>query len=137
MKYLKTYERKDGITFKEWLKIHETRLSTTYIDCSLSKLIDLDGIKDFKKLEYLDCSYNRLNTLPDLSVLKNLYSINCSNNKLTELPDLINLTNLIYLDCSHNKLPFYCSGRMNNLFEYLEWHKKEYPWIYDAKKYNL
>jgi Leucine-rich repeat (LRR) protein len=136
VRYLKTYENKDGITFKEWLETNEERFTKTSIICSDSNLIDLDGIEDFKKLEFLDCSYNKLTKLPDLSIFDNLKFLDCSYNKLTKIPDLIELKDLYYIDCHGNNLPFNCDS-LNNLREYLEWHKKEYPWVWDAKKYNL
>ena len=132
MKYLKTYEAKTkGITFQQWLINNPQDINTTKIDCSHSSLNDLNGIEKFTKLEILYCSNNQLKELPDLSNLSNLQILSCSNNQLKELPDLSNLSNLKELYCHNNQLPY------DNLDEYLEWHKKEYPWIWDAKKYNL
>jgi hypothetical protein len=158
MKYIKTYENKDVRTFKEWLFENPHGPYVEYINCGYSNLIDLNGIEEFINLKILDCDGNNLTELPNLSSLKKLSGIFCSRNNLTELPDLSNLKKLktLYcydnklkklpdltgleglrdLYCFDNKLPFNC-GKNNNLFEYLEWHKKEYPWIYDAKKYNL
>jgi Leucine-rich repeat (LRR) protein len=159
MKHLKTYENKNGITFKEWLKHKNININTLFIDCCQENLIDLNGIEEFKNLEQIycsineltelpelnglvnltiiSCSVNNLTELPDLSNLKNLNLLRCTSNNLERLPDLSNLTKLKHLDCYDNKLPFNCTIRKNNLGEYLEWHKKEYPWIWDAKKYNL
>jgi Leucine-rich repeat (LRR) protein len=94
-------------------------------------------LNNLERLEVLDCSNNRLTELSDLSSLKNLRELSCYNNKLTELPDLINLSNLEILYCFNNNLPFKFSTNANNIEEYLEWHKKEYPWFWDSKKYNL
>jgi Leucine-rich repeat (LRR) protein len=154
MRYIKKLFSKE-ITFKEWLEEDPKYLGTLNINCSNCNLIDLNGIEEFKELEYLNCAYNRLTELPDLSNLKKLEELNCSYNNLTHLPDLSDLKklthlycynnklidlpdlrNIIYLDCSSNKLPFDCS-KSNDIYEYIEWHKKEYPWIWDAKKYNL
>jgi Leucine-rich repeat (LRR) protein len=159
MRYLKTYENKNGITFKEWLEKNPKDLYTSVINCNANYLIDLNGIEDFKKLRKLYCSYNNLielpdlsnsenlvhvycqcnnlTELPDLSNLTNLRELSCYNNNLTELPDLSNLNNLKILYCFDNNLQFKCTKGINNLEEYIEWHKKEYPWIWDAKKYNL
>jgi len=120
-----------GITFKEWLSKNLKDDSTTEIYVTGENLIDLNGIENFKNLKYLRCFNNKLTELPDLSNLSNLEKLSCHDNKLTELPDLSNLNNLKFLDCYDNKLPY------NNLSEYLEWHKKNFPWIWDAKKYNL
>lgn len=35
MKYLKTYEEKQGVTFKEWLKKYTQDINTDFIDCSV------------------------------------------------------------------------------------------------------
>lgn len=40
MKYLKTYEEKQGVTFKEWLKEDPQDINTTEINCSFQNLID-------------------------------------------------------------------------------------------------
>jgi Leucine-rich repeat (LRR) protein len=158
MKYLKTYENINGVTFKEWLEDNTININIDYIDCRSLNLIDIDGIEEFKNLKHIICNNNKLTKLPDLSnliyleelycnnnnlielpdlsSLTNLISLHCSYNKLSELPDLSNLKKLAYLYCNNNKLPFRCE-RGNNLEEYMKWHKKEYPWIYDAKKYNL
>ena len=109
MKYIKTFESLNGVTFKKWLSNNPQDINTTEINVGYQNLIDLNGIENFKNLKILYCTYN----------------------KLTELPDLSNLNNLKFLDCYDNKLPY------NNLSEYLEWHKKNFPWIWDAKKYNL
>ena len=110
MRYIKTYEQNQGTTFKEWLKNNPQDINTTEINCSDSNLIDLNGIEQFKNL-------------------KKLY---CTNIQLTELPDLFNsLDTLEELYCHKNKLPY------EDLDGYIEWHKKEYPWKWDAKKYNL
>jgi Leucine-rich repeat (LRR) protein len=153
MKYIKTYEDSNGISFFDWLKTHHPDIKTTRIICDDSNLIDLNGVEKFTNLEnlycynnkltelpdlsnltnleILNCSYNKLTELPDLNNLTKLKKLHCHKNKLTELPDLSNLTNFIYLNCSGNDLPY------RNLDEYLEWHKKTYPWIWDAKKYNI
>jgi Leucine-rich repeat (LRR) protein len=159
MKYLKTYENENGITFKDWLKIKVVNSNTTVIDCTEWNLIDLNGIEEFKSLRRIECSNNKLTELPDLNNLKELIYLNfsnnyltelkninnlkklkylnVSNNKLSELPDLSNLPNLELLYCYGNELPFYCISSYNNLHAYLAYHKEEYPWIWDAKKYNL
>ena len=154
MKYIKTYETKTkGITFQQWLISNTNDINTTKINCSRSSLNDLNGIEKFIKLEVLNCSNNQLKELPDLSNLSNLKELYCSYNQLKELPDLSNLTNLQYLSCYNNQLKelpdlsnlsnlkeLSCYNNQlpyNDLKEYLEWHKKEYPWIWDAKKYNL
>ena len=154
MKYLKTYEALNWITFKEWLFKHtEININSTSINCRNYNLIDLNGIEEFTNLKYLYCHDNQLKSLPDLSNLTSLEYLSCSNNQLTSLPDLSNLTNLKYLscydnqltslpdlsnltnlnrlDCYSNKLPY------RNLEEYLQWHKKTYPWIWNAKKFKL
>ena len=133
MKYLKTFEALNGITFKEWLRYRKNPhyINITELDVSNQNLIDLNGIENFKDLEYLSCHNNKLTELPDLSNLSNLKWLYCYNNKLTELPDLSNFNNLEILYCYNNKLPY------NYLDEYLEWHKKNFPWVWDAKKYNL
>jgi Leucine-rich repeat (LRR) protein len=153
MRHLKTFKNKNSVTFKKWLEINNINSYYIDLDCSGSNLIDLDGIENFINLEYLDCENNFLTKLPDLSNLKKLERLNCSNNKLTELPDLSSLESLSYLDCENNKLTklpdlsglnklkaLYCYGNnlpYNNLREYMEWYKEEYPWIWDAKKYNI
>jgi Leucine-rich repeat (LRR) protein len=158
MKHLKRYKQKGGLTFKEWLKHKNININTEMIECRDENLIDLNGIEEFISLRYLDCSKNNLLELPDLSSLKKLERLDCYSNKLTKLPDLSNLFKLEFLDCSDNKLTelpdlsnlenlqlLYCSynnlpfeSNYNNKLEaYLKWHKKEYPWIWDAKKYNL
>jgi Leucine-rich repeat (LRR) protein len=134
MKHLKTYETNKGITFKEWLKKRPIDLNATIISCKNSNLIDLNGIEEFENLEFLSCTQNKLTELPDLSSLTNLRELYCYSNQLVELPDLSNLKNLRGLFCFNNNLPFKCSSYINNLDEYKEWHKKEYPWIYDEKK---
>ena len=151
MKYLKTYEQNNEIPFQEWLKRNPQDINTTKINCSESNLIDLNGIEKFKNLEKLYCYNNQLTELPDLSQLinledlgcynnqltelpdisKNLKILYCSYNRLTELPDLSQCKNLKRLECYNNLLPY------NDLKEYMVWHKKTYPWIYTAKKYNL
>ena len=35
------------------------------------------------------------------------------------------------LNCDENNLPY------TDLYEYWKWHKKTYPWIWEAEKYNL
>jgi Leucine-rich repeat (LRR) protein len=136
MKYLKTYENKDGITFKEWLIESCVTTNATMIFCDDCNLIDLDGIEEFKNLIQLDCSNNKLTELPDLSNLTKLENLRLKDNRLKNLPDLTVFKNIYYLSCSGNNLPFeFETG--NNLNSYLEWHKKEYPWVWDAKKYNL
>ena len=107
MKYLKTYEENQGITFKEWLKDHPQYINTTEIVCS-ANLIDLDGIQDFK----------------------NLKKLWCSNNNLTSL-NLEGLDKLEELCCYSNKLPY------NDLEGYLEWYQKEYPERWEARKFNF
>jgi Leucine-rich repeat (LRR) protein len=109
LKYIKTYESNNGTTFKEWLKYNPQDINTTEIDCSNTNLINLEGIDQFTNLKYLICHNNYLSILPDLS----------------------NLINLEKLYCSNNKLPY------NDLEEYMEWHKKNFPWIWNANKYNL
>jgi Leucine-rich repeat (LRR) protein len=96
MKYLKTYENKNGITFKEWLEKNPIDLNTNSIHCNNSGLISLDGIEEFKNLQYLNCEYNNLSELPDLNNFKYLISLHCYNNKLKELPDLSDLKNCIF-----------------------------------------
>jgi Leucine-rich repeat (LRR) protein len=135
MKHLKTY--KNGVTFKEWIEDNLKSFNSIRIVCRNCELIDLDGIEKFEDLKHIDCSNNKIEKLPDLSKLKNLIFINCSNNKLTQLPDLSNLSNLEFLYCDNNDLPFKCLNYNDNLDEYLEWHKKEFPYIWDAKKYNI
>jgi Leucine-rich repeat (LRR) protein len=127
-----------------------------YIDCSNNELTELPDLSNLKGLENIRCSENNLSKLPDLSSLTELTNLSCFDNNLTELPDLSNLTkleslycqdnkltelpdltNLKYLVCFNNNLPFKCRKDSYNLEEYLEWHKKEYPWVWDAKKYNL
>lgn len=39
MKYLKTYEEKGGIVFKEWLKMNPHDINTTEIWCRKANLI--------------------------------------------------------------------------------------------------
>ena len=110
MKYIKTYEAAiNGITFNDWLKSNPQDIDITKLDASDENLIDLNGIEQFTNLQRLICN----------------------SNKLTFLPDLSNLTNLKVLYCDNNQLPY------KDLEGYLEWHKKEYPWFWDAKKYNL
>jgi Leucine-rich repeat (LRR) protein len=181
MKYLKTYEQKDGLTFKEYMKLENININDNYLYCNDSYIIDLNGIEEFRNLIELDCSYNNIDTLPDLSNCTNLKTlfchnnditkivnlnnnlnlkkIDCSDNNLIELPDLSNLTKLDHLNCMNNRLdalpdlyfnknmrflfchnnnlPFKCSKNTNDLYNYLEWYKKEFPYIWDAKKYNL
>jgi Leucine-rich repeat (LRR) protein len=153
MKYLKTFESiKNGITFNDWLKSNPKNIDITKLDVS-KNLIDLDGIDQFTNLRTLYCSYNQLTELPDLSNLTNLQYLYCDNNQLTSLPDLSNSTNLQRLYCYDNQLTslpdlsmltnlqiLYCYDNQlpyKDLKGYLEWHKKEYPWFWDAKKYNL
>lgn len=67
-----------------------------------SKISDLTGIENFKKLKILDVSYNPLKEL-DLSridTLKKIYAHNCNLTKI-DLPSKI-LTELSYLDVTHN-----------------------------------
>jgi Leucine-rich repeat (LRR) protein len=151
MIYLKRY--KNGITFKKWLENNPISLDGPIIDCRKEKLIDLNGIEEFINLRFLYCGDNKLTELPDLNNLCNLQILNCSHNRLTKLPDLSSLKKLQYLYCRSNKLSklpdltdmknlmqISCYDNdlpYNDLREYLEWHKKEYPWVYDAKKYNL
>jgi Leucine-rich repeat (LRR) protein len=179
MKYLKSYENIDGVTFKEWLERNPRDIDFTgWINCVDSNLIDLDGIEEFKNLIHLDCRNNQLIELPDLSNLTKLRILNVERNKLKRLPDLSNNIQLEVIDCESNRLEelpdlsklnkldtLYCGYNKlkelpdiislieldiltrlgcygnglpyNDLDEYIEWHKKEYPWIYDAKKYNL
>jgi Leucine-rich repeat (LRR) protein len=159
MKYLKKYEQQGEMTFKEWLKNNPKDINTRNIDCRNSKLIDLDGIQEFINLIELHCPNNKLTELPDLSNLTNLQTLSVYDNKLAKLPDLSNLTKLINLYCDDNnltelpdlteltqledlycygnKLPFKCTRSKNNLKEYFKWHKKEYPWFWDTKNYNL
>ena len=108
MKYLKTYEERGGITFKEWLKKNPQDINTTTINCSDDNLIDLDGIQEFKNLEILYCN----------------------NNKLTGL-DLEGLDKLWYLNCYNNNLPY------KDLKGYWKWWEKEYPDRAEAKKFNF
>jgi Leucine-rich repeat (LRR) protein len=156
MKYIKTYEIKTNKdkSFSDWLELfgyHEDM--SIEIDCSYSNLIDLNGIEKFINIEALYCEHNKLTELHNLSNLINLKELYCNDNKLTELSDLSNLTNLEYLHCDDNKLTelpdlsnltnlkeLYCYNNKlpyNDLDEYLEWHKKIYPWIWNAKKYNM
>ena len=51
LKYIKTYEAVNGITFQQWLKNNPQDINTTKIDCSGANLIDLKGIKEFKNFE--------------------------------------------------------------------------------------
>jgi len=121
--------------------------------CQDNQLTELPDLSQLKNLQYLYCQNNQLTKLPDLSELENLEELYCHNNKLTKLPDLTglkvlwcynnkltklpDLTGLKDLWCYNNNLPFYCTELENNLEEYLEWQKKTYPWIWDAKTYNL
>ena len=78
MKYLKSYEEKKGLTFKEWLKTHPQYINTTEILCYSANLIDLDGVQEFKNLKKLYCSYNKLTSL-NLEGLENLEYLSCWN----------------------------------------------------------
>lgn len=42
MKYLKTYEEKRAMTFKEWIEFYSIDINTVYLDCGDSGLIDLE-----------------------------------------------------------------------------------------------
>ena len=53
MKYIKTYEQNNGITFQQWLKDNPQDINITQIHCSNSNLIDLNGIEQFKNLQVL------------------------------------------------------------------------------------
>ena len=106
MKYIKTYESINGITFKQWLKSNKQGINTNMINCVNSNLIDLIGIEIFINLERLYCRNNQLISLPNLSNLTNLKVLDCDNNQLTSLPNLSNLTNLERLYCYNNKLPY-------------------------------
>ena len=127
MKYIKTYEQSNGITFKQWLKTHSQDINTIQINCYNSNLIDLDGIEQFTNLKRLHCSYNKLTSLPNLpDILEELW---CDNNQLTSLPDLPDTLKELY--CYNNQLPY------NDLEGYWKWFKKTYPEKVAAKKYNL
>ena len=82
-------------------------------------------------MEVLYCYKNQITELPDLSKCKNLTHLECSSNNLIELPDLTKCKNLTELNCDNNNLPY------DDLEEYIEWHKKTYPWIWNSEKYNL
>lgn len=105
--------------------------------CQNNKLISLPDLSQLKNLKYLHCDNNNLTSLPDLSDLKNLITLYCDENNLTSLPDLSEIENLKNLTCCGNYLPFKCSKNINNLKEYLNWHKETYPWMWDAKTFNL
>jgi Leucine-rich repeat (LRR) protein len=160
MKHIESYKnKKNDLTFKEWLKNNPKDIYVEYMNCSDCNLIDLNGIEEFKSLRRIDCSNNQLIELPDLSNLKKLSGIFCTRNNLTELPDLSNLTKLqtlacfankltelpdltgleglMTLYCYNNNLPFKCTNNKDNLQEYFNWHKKEFPYIWAAKQYNL
>ena len=108
MKYLKTYEEKKRVTFKEWLKDHPQDINTTEIQCDNENLIDLDGVQEFKNLKELSCRDNNLTSL-----------------------NLEGLDKLEELWCSNNKLPY------EDLEGYWEWFAKEYPDRWEAKKFNF
>jgi Leucine-rich repeat (LRR) protein len=107
------------------------------INCEDNKLEELPYLSKLTNLKMITCSHNQLKELPDLRNLTKLESLYCYDNKLTELPDLIGSEKLMNLYCYNNNLPFRCRLDNNNLEEYLEWYKREFPWMWDAKKYNL
>ena len=100
MKYLKTYEALQGITFKDWLKKNPQPLDAIYINCDNENLIDLEGIQEFKNLQVLYCYNNQL-TILDLEGLDKLKTLDCENNQLTSL-NLEGLDKLEYLYSEHN-----------------------------------
>ena len=60
MKYIKTFESLNGITFKEWLNKNPQDINIIKINVSNKNLIDLNGIEKFKNIERLYCSGNKL-----------------------------------------------------------------------------
>ena len=129
MKYLKTYEALQGITFKDWLKKNPQPIDETDIDCYNQNLIDLEGIQDFKNLQEIYCHGNKLTSL-DLEGLDKLQILWCEHNQLTSL-NLEGLDKLEYLSCRGNQLPY------TNLEGYWKWYEKEYPDRWEAMKFNL
>jgi Leucine-rich repeat (LRR) protein len=86
------------MTFKQWLINNPQDINICEIDCSSSKLTDLNGLEQFTKLIKLNCKYNDLKELPDLP---NCVNLNCKFNKLEKLPELPECKILI---CGNNEL---------------------------------
>ena len=83
MKYIKTFESIKGITFNQWLKDNPHDINSTEINCSHSKLINLNGIEKFINLKELSCHYNQLTTLPDtIENCTKLEILHCHYNQL-------------------------------------------------------
>ena len=129
LKYIKTYEAVNGITFQQWLKNNPQDINTTEIQCDNQYLIDLDGVQEFKNLKKLWCYGNNLTSL-NLKGLDVLKELSCFNNNLTSL-NLEGLNNLEELYCENNKLPY------EDLEGYWEWFAKEYPERWEARKFNF
>jgi Leucine-rich repeat (LRR) protein len=96
------------------------------LNCSETKIMDLNALRKFSNLEKLDCSHTSITSLAPLSGLSNLKSLNasyclltdlqgieklnmmselkCKANKIADLSPVKNLLNLTELDCSENEL---------------------------------
>jgi Leucine-rich repeat (LRR) protein len=82
----------------------EIREDCIYLNCTFNKLISLEPIKKFKKLQKLNCSNNYLTSLKGIENLIQLQNLDCSDNNLTLLEGIENLIQLQKLDCCDNNL---------------------------------
>lgn len=152
MKYIKTYEQQNITTLNysgqdlielpelpdtlemlycrnnKLYKLPELPINLKLISCGKNNLTSLPKLPD--TLETLSCTDNYLTKL---NVPDNLQSLSCGNNY-----DLFELNFSEYkpitlktLDCHNTSLPY------KNLEDLKKWHEKKYPWIYDARRFNI